>query len=46
MAKYKFKDKTFKIETLKNNLKYLKLKKQFSINWKAVAVAHNRSFRC
>ena len=42
-AKYKFKDKTFKIETLRKNLKYLKLKKQFNINWKAAAVAHNRS---
>ena len=42
-ARYKFKSKTFKIETLKKNLKYLKLKKQFNVNWKAVAVAHNKS---
>ena len=35
--------KTFKIETLKKNLKYLKLIKQFNINWKAAAVAHYRS---
>lgn len=42
-AKYKLESKTFKIETLKKNLKYLKLKKQFNINWKAAAVAHNRS---
>ena len=44
-AKYKFKGKTFKIETLKKNLKYLKLKKQFNVNWKAAAVAHNRSIK-
>jgi len=42
VAKYKFKDKTFKIETLKKNLKYLKLKKQFNANWKAAAVANNK----
>lgn len=41
-AKYKFKDKTFKIETLKKNLKYLKLKKQFNVNWKAAAIANNK----
>ncbi len=41
-AKYKFKSKTFIIETLKKNLKYLKLKKQFNVNWKSVTVAHNR----
>ena len=41
-AKYKFKSKTFKIENLKN-LKYLKLKKQFNTNWKAVAKANNKS---
>lgn len=43
-AKYKFKDKTFKIETLKKNLKYLKLKKQFNVNWKAAAIANNKTF--
>lgn len=42
-AKYKFKSKTFKIETLKKNLKYLKLKKQFNVNWKAAAKANNKS---
>jgi hypothetical protein len=42
-AKYKFESKTFKIETLKKNLKYLKSKKLFNVNWKAVAVAYNRS---
>lgn len=42
-AKYKFKDKTFKIETLRKNLNYLKLKKQFKVNWKAAAVAHKKS---
>ena len=42
-AKYKFKEKTFKIETLKKNLKYLKSKKLFNENWKAAAVAHNKS---
>ena len=42
-AKYKFESKTFKIETLKKNLKYLKLKKQFNVNWKAAAVAHDKS---
>jgi len=41
-AKYMFKSKTFKIETLKKNLKYLKLKKQFNANWKAAAVANNK----
>jgi hypothetical protein len=25
-----------------NTKKYLKLKKQFNVNWKAAAVAHNR----
>jgi len=43
VAKYKFESKTFKIETLKKNLKYLKLKKQFKVNWKAAAVAHDKS---
>jgi hypothetical protein len=42
-AKYKFESKTFKIETLKKNLKYLKSKKLFNVNWKAVAVAHDKS---
>ena len=42
-AKYKFKSKTFKIGTLKKNLKYLKLKKQFNVNWKAATLAHNKS---
>ena len=42
-AKYKFKDKTFKIETLRKNLNYLKLKKRFKVNWKAAAVAHKKS---
>ena len=42
-AKYKFKSKTFKIETLKKNLKYLKLKKQFNVNWKAAAAAYNKN---
>ena len=41
-AKYKFKSKTFKIETLKKNLNYLKLKKQFNVNWKAAAIANNK----
>lgn len=42
LAKYKFESKTFKIETLKKNLKYLKLKKKFNVNWKAAAVANNK----
>ena len=42
-AKYKFKDKTFKIETLKKNLKYLKLRKQFNVNWKAAVAAYNKN---
>ena len=42
-AQYKFKDKTFKIETLKKNLKYLKSKKQFNVNWKAAAAAYNKN---
>ena len=42
-AKYKFKGTTFKIQTLKKNLKYFKLKKQFNVNWKAAAIAHNKS---
>jgi len=42
-AKYKFESKTFKIETLKKNLKYLKSKKLFNVNWKAAAVADDKS---
>ena len=30
-------------ETLKKNLKYLKSKKQFNVNWKAAAVANDKS---
>ena len=41
-AKYKFKSKTFKIETLKKNLNYLKLKKQFNVNWKAAESLVNK----
>ena len=37
--------KTFKIETLKNNLKYLKLKKQINVTWKAAVVAHYRALK-
>ena len=42
-AKYRFKNKTFKIETLRKNLEYLKLKKRLNINWKAATVTHNKS---
>ena len=31
------------LQTKESKIKYLKLKKQFNVNWKAVAVAHNKS---
>ncbi len=42
-TKYKFESKTFKLETLKKNLKYLKSKKLYNVNWKAAAVAHDKN---